>query len=911
MKRRPGQLRWGLMPVGAALLLGLLVLAWAGRLYHLDYHPIWDDEGFSVLFASRAAGEVMAGLNFDQAPLHLYLLHFWMDLAGPSPYALRFVSAWFGLLGVALGYALGRRLAGHAAGIWLVLFMGASPPLVYQAQNARNYTLMVAFALLAFHAWLMLVRPGAGLRSWAGWLVTMTAALYAHYALWILLFLQFLYLLPAARRGVITWRSAFVAHGALALTLLPLAWYWMEQLPRLAADQGASRALVFQDPLEALRQFWVAVTVEERYVAEPGDAVWGTAILAGLAILGVGRRWGPSGREGVRLATVMAISLATAYGVHMAGPGWTGRYLLFLAPLLYLLAAWGALGLTRRPYLGGLVGVLPLAVWALVLDGYYLPAQREELPALVRMVHSYVQHDDLLLSNSGYREVSLWYYHRWLGRRGERVVTIPQEAPVGRQEVEVRTLAAALGRERVWLIFFGADPENHTHAMPEALGRELVPVFQRPYGTGSLWLFARLPPPGSRASLDGTWLDFPGGLRLRPISRGPESPAAGDAILVGLQIQGPSEILERGRLALRLDDADGLVWHEGPPVLALPEAGWPRGELWAGLLVPYGTPPGRYGVSLVLQPASGGALPAQREGRAVSAPQGLLAVDLAAGPPWRAPPIDGLGSRLAAGDLRAPGLTLLGGSAPPEVRAGRLLGLDLHWQALELLSGEYALRLRVDGAPESEAAIQALAPAGYPMAEWRPGEVVRGRYGLRVPPTTPAGPQVLRLGLLHDGRLAAEAAVPVQVQRRPHRYDLPVQASPLDVVLGERVRLVGQRVERWVDADGSSWVGVTLYWSPLPEAVGPLLTPPYTVFVHLVDGAGQLVAQHDGIPGGGAAPTEEWVPGEIVEDVHRVRLPSGQAGSPLRLLIGLYDPRTGERLRSADGVDQVVLGAVP
>jgi len=245
------------------------------------------------------------------------------------------------------------------------------------------------------------------------------------------------------------------------------------------------------------------------------------------------------------------------------------------------------------------------------------------------------------------------------------------------------------------------------------------------------------------------------------------------------------------------------------------------------------------------------------------------------------------------------------------VRAGRLLGLDIHWQGLESLTGEYALSWRVEGAPESEAALQPLAPAGYPVGEWRPGEVVRGRYGLRVPATTRAGPQVLRLGLLYDGRLVAEAALSVQVRRRPQRYDLPASARPADVVLGERVRLAGHRLDRSEGGDGTSRVDVTLYWSPLPEAAGLALTPPYTVFVHLVDGAGRLVAQHDGIPGGGVAPTEEWVPGEVVEDPHPIVLPPGRGALPLRLIAGLYDPRSGERLRSADGADHIVLGELP
>jgi hypothetical protein len=84
----------------------------------------------------------------------------------------------------------------------------------------------------------------------------------------------------------------------------------------------------------------------------------------------------------------------------------------------------------------------------------------------------------------------------------------------------------------------------------------------------------------------------------------------------------------------------------------------------------------------------------------------------------------------------------------------------------------------------------------------------------------------------------------------------------------------------------------------------------YHVFVHLVDEAGNLLAQSDGVPGNWTRPTTGWLPGEYILDNHNLNVPESLPGGPLRLRIGLYDPDTGTRLSSdeADFIEWDVAG---
>ena len=85
---------------------------------------------------------------------------------------------------------------------------------------------------------------------------------------------------------------------------------------------------------------------------------------------------------------------------------------------------------------------------------------------------------------------------------------------------------------------------------------------------------------------------------------------------------------------------------------------------------------------------------------------------------------------------------------------------------------------------------------------------------------------------------------------------------------------------------------ITLNWS-----VSEQISRYPTVFVHVLDGAGEIVAQHDAAPVGGTYPVANWIPNTLIEDVHPLPpLPAGTYG----VAIGLYDPATFERYAAFD-----------
>jgi hypothetical protein len=98
-------------------------------------------------------------------------------------------------------------------------------------------------------------------------------------------------------------------------------------------------------------------------------------------------------------------------------------------------------------------------------------------------------------------------------------------------------------------------------------------------------------------------------------------------------------------------------------------------------------------------------------------------------------------------------------------------------------------------------------------------------------------------------------------------------------------------------------VFVDLHW----QATAPVGAN-YTVFVHLVDGNGQKIAQHDAEPAFGSRPTASWRPGETIDDRIALVVPALARPGTYHVLVGLY--RGSERLPVAAGRDSFDLGEV-
>ena len=261
-------------------------------------------------------------------------------------------------------------------------------------------------------------------------------------------------------------------------------------------------------------------------------------------------------------------------------------------------------------------------------------------------------------------------------------------------------------------------------------------------------------------------------------------------------------------------------------------------------------------------------------------------------------------------------VALLGYDVSDEsVRAGDAVDVTLYLKAERPITESLMLGLQmVVAAPGDDDVLVNFSswPGGgnYPTTAWRPGEVLADRYRLRMPDDVrelqlwelrlvflrspePDGNSYVRLPVRVGGVPGEPYAVLTRLRVEPRQVLLP----PAEAVL-RRPPAFGAGREVVLEAAEVRPEGTTLrvaLWWRVREPLGK----GYTVFVHLLDDEGHLIGVGDGLPRGGAMPTDQWRAGDLILDEHTIPLPEGLPPSPslgrgaggegLRVGVGFYD----------------------
>jgi 4-amino-4-deoxy-L-arabinose transferase-like glycosyltransferase len=404
-------------------------------------------------------------------------------------------------------------------------------------------------------------------------------------------------------------------------------------------------------------------------------------------------------------------------------------------------------------------------------------------------------------------------------------------------------------------------------------------------------------------------------LNDRPESLEESRLASGQAAWVALRWQAQMPITQDLKTTLRLTDAAGRIAGQSDDLLV--SDGYPFSRTWETSetaftyhIIPTlpALAPGQYSLYLGVYEAQSGQRSCVVSGGVCTSPATLLgslavtpAIAAARVAPSHGPPVAGA----VAPGLGLVGYDLVDGAFSP----GDRVPLTLYWQSGYAPLADYRVALQLQAADGRFVVEQGAQPIGgqFPTSAWRDGELVRDWQDLALPVTLPAGDYSLVVNIQESGAAVGKVTLgSIAVRGRPRVFEGPEVQHPVELMVGEGMRLVGYDLETPLVRTGST-LSLTLHWQAERE-----MDRSYTVFVHLLDGSGRVRAQQDNAPGLGYLPTTGWAPGEYIADAYEIALPVGVSAGDYALEVGVYDAATGIRLpvRSATGErmgDRIIL----
>ena len=614
-------------------------------------------------------------------------------------------------------------------------------------------------------------------RSWLGWLLTTTGALYTIYSSIVLVIIENLFMLLVGWRRRDRWSFWGRWLGwQLSVAALMLPWLALA-LPRMRSWSvvQAPAALSFVLQLNAVLLSLGISTDIGRYLL-PSLALM-VGLLGGLYLLL--RRENNSDAKialGEKLFLLLAsvltppllIWLLTQPRSFFYTPRVEARYLLPFAPAFYLLLAWAVIGWLSAPrlkWIGYLLsgGLLLLAGWT--LPQHYQPRYfQDEYTTLTKLIWTYAAPGDLVILVSGNRyPLFLTYYDRRPAPANRPPVFLMPNPP-GEGELNAAYVAELLHElqtehQRIWLVQVERALQDPAGLAAAWLSAHYERPLSYDFGYNNLSLFAAtagelaVPLPNLRPQHDLS-AELAPGVELLGYDLLTSKFRAGDVVRLGLYLH----VREAATLTVTQVGQDGRA-VAAESVALVPQKGIIRHQVTVGI-TPY-TPAQSY--HFKLRGGTGELLELANFEVTHTAP----AVKIAEIPH---PLTASVGAEFELLGYRLSGMRQ---REPPRARPGETLNLTLYWQSQGPVERSYKIFTHLVGTeynPVTKGLLwaqddQIPLEGAYPTNQWLPRIPLADHYKLAIPPNAPPGAYQLTVGMytVADGQrlpVAGEGAVP-------------------------------------------------------------------------------------------------------------------------------------------------------
>jgi hypothetical protein len=368
------------------------------------------------------------------------------------------------------------------------------------------YATITCLALLASYLWLRGIESG-GLRYWAGYLLTVSAAMYMHLLMVLLIpvhFVWFVLAWPAAQRH---WRGYALALAGLTLPYLPMVWWhwWLLTSPEKLSgfnftplDQIAQALLLnhARGFITSIEPLWLAPIFftaaaglllgasQLRSTDVPACTAPADADVCAPQLV----PW----RRLAILAAWLLLPVALIFLISLRQPVFTERYVIWIGPAAMLLLALGLRVILAHsgragPFLAASLLVYTLGLWGFANWQQKTLIIKYDLRTAVQYIQAQRDPTDLLILQIPHQEWSFRYYSddftpdpfagsdqrlgRWVGGPYTNYGETDEQA---RARIDAEMQAATAGSDTVWVMLSEAEMWDARRLMDEWLAQHGV-----------------------------------------------------------------------------------------------------------------------------------------------------------------------------------------------------------------------------------------------------------------------------------------------------------------------------------------------------------------------------------------------------------------------------------------------------
>lgn len=439
------------------MLLGVILLAFALRVYRLDSQSLRGDEAASAVYATFASEKIIdisRGTD-PHPPLFYASLHGWESLTGLSEFAVRFWVLIPAVLAVPALYVLLRILVNRRVGWAGAMLLAFNSFHIWHSQDVRSYTWLILLGLLAsIFLWQALYRQYW--HYWASYSVIMAVLFYVHYYAVFFVAFHGLYAVwmmwqqkPKVWLLLRNWLASICVAGIAFLPWLVSSWRFIFGFR--GDFDPASPVSVLWRSLYAYSGGVLRSDMQKEFLVLPLIflVVWGGIIL-----------WYNKPAVALFLSLYLAMPLLGIMILSLRGQAFTERYSILAQPAYLAFLAVGIVWLWQRR--GWALRWLGWAVLGMfILLNLHAQFRYQFDPDLAKspqwrqtaefIIRNWNPATDVIVYNAPDTSVTYYLDARVSGEKPPNVL-MPHSADVSPQEVARQMEMLLAGYQRVWFI---------------------------------------------------------------------------------------------------------------------------------------------------------------------------------------------------------------------------------------------------------------------------------------------------------------------------------------------------------------------------------------------------------------------------------------------------------------------------